>query len=112
MIPKLIKKFAGNGEFSHYELINPDNGTVLWSEDNPPVDTNPTPYPYGLLAIIDKFKLDVLKAVECAPRASTVSVTVDEMRGIISTSYITGQNLSASLDETINDILLSLNLNQ
>ncbi len=30
--PKVIEKYADNGEFSHYQLIN-ENGEILWSED-------------------------------------------------------------------------------
>ena len=33
MKPLVIEKFADNGEFSHYELINTENGEILWSED-------------------------------------------------------------------------------
>lgn len=32
--PIVIEKFADNGEHSHWELIDPDTGTVLWSEDS------------------------------------------------------------------------------
>ena len=32
--PKVIEKFADNGEHSHWELIDSDTGTVLWSEDS------------------------------------------------------------------------------
>lgn len=34
MKPLIIEKFADNGEFSHYELINSENGELLWSEDD------------------------------------------------------------------------------
>lgn len=32
--PKVIEKFADNGEHSHWELIAPDTGILLWSEDS------------------------------------------------------------------------------
>ena len=31
--PKIIEKFADNGEHSHYELMDIDTGKILWSED-------------------------------------------------------------------------------
>lgn len=30
MKPELIEKYADNGELSHYELIDPSTGDVLW----------------------------------------------------------------------------------
>ncbi|MBS5701318.1 MAG: hypothetical protein KHX11_20040 [Bacteroides cellulosilyticus] len=33
--PKVIEKFADNGEHSHWELIDSDTGIVLWSEMSP-----------------------------------------------------------------------------
>lgn len=33
MKPLIIENFADNGEFSHYELINPETGETLWTED-------------------------------------------------------------------------------
>ncbi len=30
--PMVIERFADNGEHSHFELINTDNGEVLWTE--------------------------------------------------------------------------------
>jgi hypothetical protein len=34
MKPLIIEKFTDNGEFSHYELIDSENGELLWTEDN------------------------------------------------------------------------------
>lgn len=33
--PKVVERFADNGEHSHWELINSDTGEVLWSEVSP-----------------------------------------------------------------------------
>ena len=33
MKPLVIERFADNGEFSHYELINSETGEMLWTED-------------------------------------------------------------------------------
>ena len=33
--PKVIEKFADNGEHFHWELIDSDTGIVLWSEMSP-----------------------------------------------------------------------------
>lgn len=33
--PKVVERFADNGEHSHWELINSDTGDVLWSEISP-----------------------------------------------------------------------------
>lgn len=32
--PIVIEKFADNGEHSHWELIDPDTGIMLWSENS------------------------------------------------------------------------------
>lgn len=31
--PKVIERFADNGEHSHYELIDVETGDILWSEE-------------------------------------------------------------------------------
>ena len=36
--PIVIEKFADNGEFSHYELINPKTNEVLWTENSDEID--------------------------------------------------------------------------
>lgn len=33
--PKVIEKFADNGEHSHWELMESDTGIILWSEMSP-----------------------------------------------------------------------------
>lgn len=38
--PIITEKFADNGEHSHWELINPNTGDVLWSEEK----FNPSDY--------------------------------------------------------------------
>lgn len=38
--PIVIEKFADNGEHSHWELINPNTGEVLWIEEK----FNPSDY--------------------------------------------------------------------
>jgi acyl carrier protein len=32
--PVVIEKFSDNGELSHYELVNPETGEVLWVEEH------------------------------------------------------------------------------
>jgi len=34
MEPKLVEKFADNGDHSHWELINPDTNEIIWSEES------------------------------------------------------------------------------
>lgn len=34
MKPLIIENFADNGEFSHYELINPETGETLWTKED------------------------------------------------------------------------------
>lgn len=33
--PEVVERFTDNGEHSHWELINPSTGDVLWSEVSP-----------------------------------------------------------------------------
>lgn len=35
--PKVVERFADNGEHSHYELVDVETGNVLWREDYPQV---------------------------------------------------------------------------
>jgi hypothetical protein len=52
--PKVNEVFAGNGEHSHYELLN-DNGVVLWSEITDEANTIS-----NLVADLSSFKRIVL----------------------------------------------------
>ena len=38
--PKVIEKFADNGEHSHWKLIDDETGEVLWSEEPKEVKNN------------------------------------------------------------------------
>ena len=39
--PKVVERFADNGEHSHYELVDAETGNVLWREGFPQVGPNP-----------------------------------------------------------------------
>lgn len=65
--PKVIEKFADNGEHSHYQLVDVESGEVIWSED--PTEAN---QPEGLF-LVDRSALlpDGFKVYKCTDCGAT-----------------------------------------